>query len=74
VLGIFTPAGVPAPIIAQIAAANAAAMADKAYTKSLVDAAVIPVPDWTPAKFDQFMKTDVARWTPLVKEIGVRLD
>ena len=47
VLGIFTPAGAPTPIIAQVAAANAAAMADKTYTQSLVDAAVIPVPDWT---------------------------
>lgn len=74
VLGIFTPAGVPTPIIAQIAAANTAAMADKAYTQSLVDAAVIPVPDWTPERFNAFMKEDVARWTPLVKEIGVRLD
>jgi tripartite-type tricarboxylate transporter receptor subunit TctC len=74
VLGIFTPTGVPAPIIAQIAAANAAAMADTAYTQSLVNAAVIPVPDWTPAKFNQFMKDDVARWTPLVNKIGVKLD
>lgn len=74
VLGIFTPAGVPAPIIAQVAGANAAAMADKTYTQSLVDAAVIPIPDWTVDRFNQFMKTDVARWTPLVKEIGVRLD
>lgn len=74
VLGIFVPTGVPAPIIAQIAAANATAMADKAYTQSLVDAAVIPVPDWTPARFNQFMKDDVARWTPLVNKIGVKLD
>ncbi len=74
VLGIFTPAGVPAPIIAQIAAANAAAMADKTYTQSLVDAAVIPIPDWTVERFNQFMKTDVARWTPLVEEIGIKLD
>jgi tripartite-type tricarboxylate transporter receptor subunit TctC len=74
VLGIFTPAGVPQPIIAQIAAANAAAMADKSYTQSLVDAAVIPVPDWTVERCNQFMKEDVARWTPLVKAIGVKLD
>jgi tripartite-type tricarboxylate transporter receptor subunit TctC len=74
VLGIFTPAGVPAPIMAQIAKANAAAMADKTYTQSLVDAAVIPIPDWTVDRFNQFMKTDVARWTPLVKEIGIKLD
>ena len=74
VLGIFTPAGVPAPIVTQIAKANAAAMADKTYTQSLVDAAVIPIPDWTVARFNQFMQTDVARWTPLVNEIGVKLD
>jgi tripartite-type tricarboxylate transporter receptor subunit TctC len=65
---------VPAPILAQIAAANAAAMADKAYTQSLVDAAVIPVPDWKPERFAQFMKVDVARWTPLVNKIGIKLD
>jgi len=74
VLGLFVPAGAPQPIIAQIAAANAAAMADKVYTQSLVDAAVIPVPDWTVERFNQFMKEDVARWTPLVKAIGVKLD
>jgi tripartite-type tricarboxylate transporter receptor subunit TctC len=74
VLGLFVPAGVPAPIIAQIAAANATAMADKAYTQSLVDAAVIPVPDWTPARFNQFMKDEVARWSPLVNKLGIRLD
>src|SRR5580704_7762471 len=74
VLGLFVPAGVPQPIAAQIAAANAAAMADKTYTQSLVDAAVIPVPDWTVERFNQFMKEDVARWTPLVKAIGVKLD
>jgi tripartite-type tricarboxylate transporter receptor subunit TctC len=73
-LGLFVPAGVPAPIAAQIAAANAAAMADKAYTQSLVDAAVIPVPDWTPARFNQFMKDEVARWTPLVNKLGIKLD
>jgi tripartite-type tricarboxylate transporter receptor subunit TctC len=74
VLGLFVPAGVPQPIVAQIGAANAAAMADNAYTQSLVDAAVIPVPDWTVERFNQFMTEDVARWTPLVKAIGVKLD
>jgi len=74
VLGLFVPAGVPQPIAAQIAAANANAMADKAYTQSLVDAAFIPVPDWTVERFNQFMKEDIARWTPLVKAIGIKLD
>jgi tripartite-type tricarboxylate transporter receptor subunit TctC len=74
VLALFAPAGTAKPIIAQIDEANHRAMADAAYRQSLVDAAVIPVPDWTTAQFDAFMRTDVARWTPLVKAIGVRLD
>ena len=74
VLGLFTPTGTPADVTAKIAAANAAALADKSYAQSLVDAAVIPVPDWTPAKFNAFMKTEIKRWTPLVDAIGVRLD
>jgi tripartite-type tricarboxylate transporter receptor subunit TctC len=49
-------------------------MADAAYRQSLVAAAVIPVPDWTTAQFDDFMRNEIARWTPLVKKIGVRMD
>ncbi len=74
VLALFAPAGTPKPIIAQLDEANHRAMADAAYRQSLVDAAVIPVPDWTTAQFDEFMRTELARWTPLVKAIGVRLD
>jgi tripartite-type tricarboxylate transporter receptor subunit TctC len=74
VLGIFAPGQTPPAIVALIAAANRAAMADEAYTQSLVDAAVIPLTDWTPERFNQFMVEEVARWTPLVQAIGVRLD
>jgi FPC/CPF motif-containing protein YcgG len=49
-------------------------MADVVYRQSLVDAAVSPVPDWTKDSFYRFMETDIARWSPLVKAIGVRLD
>jgi tripartite-type tricarboxylate transporter receptor subunit TctC len=73
VLGLFAPAGTPAGVVAQIAQANVAAMADGAYRRSLVNAAVIPV-DWMPDKFNAFMADEVTRWTPLVKSIGVRLD
>ena len=74
-LALFAPAGTPQPAVALVAAANKTALADKAYAQSLVDAAVIPVtPDWTPDKFNAFMKEEVARWTPLVKKIGIKLD
>jgi tripartite-type tricarboxylate transporter receptor subunit TctC len=74
VLGLFAPAGTPPPIVARIDDANHRAMADAVYRQSLVDAAVVPVPDWSVAQFDTFMTSELARWTPLVKAIGVRLD
>jgi tripartite-type tricarboxylate transporter receptor subunit TctC len=74
VIGLFVPSGTPEAIIAQIAGANQTALADKAYQQSLVDQAFVPVLDGTPEKFNQFMKEDLARWTPLVKAIGVHLD
>jgi tripartite-type tricarboxylate transporter receptor subunit TctC len=74
VLGLFAPTGVPLAIIEQIAEANRIAMSDKAYQQSLVDVAVEPLFDWTPERFRGFMAEEVARWTPLVKAIGIRLD
>lgn len=74
VIGIFGPAGVPQQTVVAIDEANRAAMADKTYTQSLVDAAVIPATDWTPRKFDAFMTAEIARWSPLVERIGIRLD
>ena len=73
-LGLFAPAGTPKEIIEQISEANRIAMSDKTYRQSLIDAAVEPLPDWTPDQFHRFMDDEVARWTPLVKSIGVRLD
>jgi tripartite-type tricarboxylate transporter receptor subunit TctC len=74
VLGLFAPAATPADVTGKIAAANAGAMADEAYTQSLIDAALVPVTGWTPTKFDSFMHEEVARWTPLVQQIGVHID
>ena len=73
-LAFFAPAGTPKSNIDKVAEANRIAMADQSYRQSLVNAAVIPVTDWTTDKFNTFIKDEVARWTPLVKSIGIRLD
>jgi tripartite-type tricarboxylate transporter receptor subunit TctC len=74
VIGIFAPAGTAEPVIAKIAEANHTALVDPTYQQTLISQAVIPVTDWTPERFNQFMAEDVARWSPLVKAIGVRLE
>jgi tripartite-type tricarboxylate transporter receptor subunit TctC len=73
-LALFAPAGTPKLNIDKVAEANRIAMADQSYRQSLVDAAVIPVTDWPADRFNTFMTDEVARWTPLVKSIGIRLD
>jgi tripartite-type tricarboxylate transporter receptor subunit TctC len=74
VIGIFAPAGTAEPVLAKIGEANHVAMVDPAYQQTLVSQAVIPATDWTPERFNQFMAEDVARWSPLVRAIGVRLE
>jgi tripartite-type tricarboxylate transporter receptor subunit TctC len=73
-LGLFVPAGTPQPVVTQIAAANRVALADASYRQSLIEAAVEPLPDWTPERFDRFMDEEVKRWTPLVRKLGITLD
>lgn len=73
-IGLFAPAGTPKQIIEHIAEANRTTLADKPYQKSLVDAAVEPLPDWDANRFSRFMDQELARWTPLTRAIGVKLD
>jgi tripartite-type tricarboxylate transporter receptor subunit TctC len=74
VIGTFAPTGTPAEAMARIGSANATALADASYQQALTDTAFIPLPGWTPEKFNQYMAADVARWSPLVKSIGIRLE
>jgi len=73
-LGLFAPAGTPKDVIERIATANRVALADSAYRQSLIDAAVEPLPDWTPERFNLFMAEDVKRWGPLVQKLGIAID
>lgn len=74
VVGLFVPAATPAAAVAVIAEANRIALSDKAYQQSLIDVAVEPLFDWTAERFRRFMEEDIARWTPLVQKLGIKLD
>jgi tripartite-type tricarboxylate transporter receptor subunit TctC len=73
-IGLFAPTGTPTPIIEQISAATRMVMAEKTYQKMLIEGAFEPQFDWTPERFRRFLDEDIARWTPVVKAIGIRLD
>jgi tripartite-type tricarboxylate transporter receptor subunit TctC len=71
---LFAPAGTPRPIIDQIAAATAKAMAEAEAQKSLIDQGMEPVVDSSPETTRRFVEADIARWTPVIRAIGLKLN
>ena len=72
--GLFAPAKTPKPIIEQIATATASALASEEVRKNLIEQGLEPYPDSTPEKTRHFVEDDIARWTPVVRAIGLKLN
>jgi tripartite-type tricarboxylate transporter receptor subunit TctC len=72
--GLFAPARTPKPIIEQIAGATASALASEEVRKNLIEQGLEPYPDSTPEKTRRFVEDDIARWTPVVRAIGLKLN
>lgn len=67
--GIFAPKGTPKEAVDKLAAALDTALDDAAVSKRLTElGGTIPAKDErTPAKFDSFVKAEIARWSPILK-------
>jgi len=67
--GIFAPKGTPHDIIDKLADALDRSLDDPAVQKRLADlGGAIPAKDErSPAKFDAFVKAEIARWSPILK-------
>jgi putative tricarboxylic transport membrane protein len=67
--GIFAPKGTPPDVIGKLAAALDKALDDPAVEKRLADlGGSLPTrEERTPAKFDSFVKAEIARWSPILK-------
>ena len=73
-IGLFAPRGTPKLVIDRISEASRTAMADQAYQKKLLDAGYRPDADSTPEKLQEYIRYDLGRWGPLIKDIGLKLD
>jgi tripartite-type tricarboxylate transporter receptor subunit TctC len=67
--GIFAPKGTPHEIVDKLADALDKSLDDPAVQKRLADlGGAIPAKDErTPAKFDAFVRAEIARWSPILK-------
>lgn len=73
-IGVFAPAGTPKAVLGQVAQASRAARNDADYRKLLLASGQEPVGDFDPGRTLQFVKDELARWTPVIKSIGLKLD
>lgn len=69
---VFAPKGTPVDIVTKLSAAIDQALDDPNVRKRLLDlgGVIPPKPQRTPAWLGNFVKSEVARWTPILKATG----
>jgi tripartite-type tricarboxylate transporter receptor subunit TctC len=71
---ILAPAGTPQPIVDRLSAAVQKAMDDPAVIKRLQDVGVDPTPGRGPKETAAFIKTELAKWAPIIKASGAQVN
>ncbi|HEY1542557.1 MAG TPA: tripartite tricarboxylate transporter substrate binding protein [Xanthobacteraceae bacterium] len=71
---ILAPANVPAPIVEKLNKATNDALADPKVTNALRVAGIDPTPGSTPQSTADFVKSELAKWAPIIKASGAHID
>ena len=73
-IGIFAPAGTPKPIIDQVAQANRALLSDPDYQQLLISGTFEPQAGLDPEAYRRYVESEIARWSPIVGTLGLKID
>jgi tripartite-type tricarboxylate transporter receptor subunit TctC len=68
------PAGTPKNVVDTIDQATRKVMADPSTIKFLEDIAAVPTPDTTPQRTAKFIQDELAKWAPVIKAAGIKLE
>ena len=49
-------------------------MTDKAFVEALEKIAAVPTADTTPQRTEKFIKDELAKWAPIIKASGVKIE
>ncbi len=71
---IVAPAGAPPEVVETIDQASRKLMQDKDMIKFLEDIAAVPTPETTPQVTAKFIHDELAKWAPVVKASGIRIE
>lgn len=71
---IVAPAGTPRSVIDMVAGATKQAMTDEAFRADLESVGVEPMPDSSPENAAAFVAAEIAKWAPVVKATGVKME
>ena len=69
---ILTTPGTPRPLIEQLQQATQKVVAEAEFQDFLRKAGAEPVTDSSPDKTTRFLKSEIARWTPIITEAGLK--
>jgi tripartite-type tricarboxylate transporter receptor subunit TctC len=71
--GLWAPKGTPKPVLDKLVAALQAAVVDPAFKSRLADlgGAPVPVALANPESLRTFVKSEIDKWTPIIKKAGI---
>ena len=74
--GVYAPKGTPKPVVDKLIAALQSAIQDPAFVQRMSDlgSQVVPVTKATPAGLRDRLKTEIDKWTPIIRKAGVYAD
>ena len=73
-LGLFAPASTSKPIVDRITEATHTAMENPEFQQVLISSGLEAMPDSNSQKARQFMEEEIARWGPVVKASGFKVE
>ena len=71
---ILGPAGLPKEVVDTIDKASRQMMADAEMIKFLEGIAAVPTKDTTPERTAKFISDEIAKWAPVIRAAGVRIE
>jgi tripartite-type tricarboxylate transporter receptor subunit TctC len=71
--GLLAPAATPSTVVEQLSAEIATAMATPAIRERATQQGATPIGS-TPVQFSGFLRDEIAKWTRIIRQLGIKLD